>query len=56
MPGKAFPNNFEEDLAKYAKKASQIFYGVSYYDLRELAYRLGIANSVPIPSLGHEMR
>ena len=47
MPGKALPDNFE-DLAKYAKKASQIFYGVTYYDLRQLAYRLGIAKNVPM--------
>ena len=56
MPEKALPDNFEENLAKYAKKASKIFYGVSYYDLRELAYRLGIASNVPIPSLGYQIR
>ena len=48
MPGKARTDNFE-DFAKYAKKASQIFYGVIYFDLRELAYRIGIANNVPMP-------
>ena len=30
-PGKALKDNLE-DLAKYAKKASQIFYGVTYFD------------------------
>ena len=49
MPGKALPDNFEEDLAKYCQKASQIFYGVTYYDLRQLAYQLGIANNVSMP-------
>ena len=35
MPGKIHPSN---NLAEYAKKASQIFYGVTYFDLRQLTY------------------
>ena len=31
MPGKSFSDNLQ-DLAKHAKKPSQNFYGVSYYD------------------------
>ena len=46
MPGKALLDNFEEYLAKYAEKASQIFHGVTYCHSRQLAYRLRIANNV----------
>ena len=48
MPGKALSDNFEGFLAKYAEKASQIFYGVTYCHSRQLAYRLRIANNVPM--------
>ena len=33
MPGKILPANLEENLTEYAKKASQIFYGITYFDL-----------------------
>ena len=49
MPGKILPANLEENLTEYAKKASKIFYGITYFDLRQLAYRLAVANNVRVP-------
>ena len=44
MPGKILPANLEENFTKYAKKTSKIFYGITYFDLRQLAYQLAVAN------------
>ena len=49
MPGKILPANLEENLTEYAKKASKIFYGITYFDLRQLAYRLAVAHNVRVP-------
>ena len=46
---KILPANLEENLTEYAKKASKIFYGITYFDLRQLAYRLAVANNVRVP-------
>ena len=47
MPGKILPENLEENLTDYAKKASKIFYGITYFDL--LTYRLAVAKNVRVP-------
>ena len=49
MPGKIHPANLEENLTEYAKKASKIFYDITYFDLRQLAYRLAVANNLRVP-------
>ena len=53
MPRKAIPDNFQKNLAKCAKKASQSFKGVSYCALPQLVCRFGDANNVLVPSFGY---
>ena len=49
MPEKIFPANLEENLTEYPEKASKIFYGITYFDLRQLAYQLVVANNERLP-------
>ena len=52
MSEKILPANLEKNLAEYVKKVSQIFYGITYFDLRQPAYRLVVANNVRVPESG----
>ncbi len=45
-PRQILNDDIERDMVEYAKKAAVIFHGITIDDLRQLAYRLAVANDI----------